>query len=107
MGPSRVSWLRPAATRRIHRGRVAATPWLRRGYFAARTFRGRDAAAATWIFRRDRRTPQVGFIPQLAVFPVEYLDADLCSFVFQVTGTRIVCVREGGALDDLTQYRRT
>ena len=49
---------------------------------------------ADWVRPLARR----GVIPQLATFPVEYLDADLCSFVFPITGTRIVAVREGGAL---------
>ena len=42
---------------RIFRGRVAATPRLPRGR-SVETSRG-DAAAATWIFGRDRRAPQV------------------------------------------------
>ena len=30
---------------------------------------------------------------------VKYLDRDVCVFVFPLSGTRIVAVREGGALD--------
>ena len=36
-----------------------------------------------------------------ANFPVRYLDADLCVFVFPLSNTRIVAVREGGALGSI------
>lgn len=39
------------------------------------------------------------FISAFANFPVKYLDRDVCVFVFPLSGTRIVAVREGGALD--------
>jgi len=40
-----------------------------------------------------------GFVSAAANFPVKYLDRDLCVFVFPLSGTRILAVREGGALD--------
>jgi hypothetical protein len=40
-----------------------------------------------------------GFISAFANFPVEYLDADLCVFVFPLSQTRIAAVRLGGRLD--------
>ena len=39
------------------------------------------------------------FVSSFANFPVRYLDRDLCVFVFPLSGTRIMAVREGGALD--------
>ena len=33
-----------------------------------------------------------------AMFPVDYLDEDLCVFVFPLFGTRIVAVREGSSI---------
>ena len=40
---------------------------------------------------------RAGFIPLFATFPVNYLDEDMCVFVFPLFGTRIVAVREGSA----------
>lgn len=40
-----------------------------------------------------------GFVSAFANFPVRYLDRDVCVFVFPLSGTRIMAVREGGALD--------
>ena len=40
-----------------------------------------------------------GFVSAFANFPVKYLDRDVCVFVFPLSGTRIMAVREGGALD--------
>ena len=40
-----------------------------------------------------------GFVSSFANFPVRYLDRDVCVFVFPLSGTRIMAVREGGALD--------
>lgn len=42
---------------------------------------------------------KLGFISAFANFPVEYLDADLCVFVFPFSQTRIAAVRMGGGLD--------
>mmetsp|Transcript_56003 Transcript_56003/g.121918 ORF Transcript_56003/g.121918 Transcript_56003/m.121918 type:complete len:290 (+) Transcript_56003:206-1075(+) len=42
---------------------------------------------------------RAGFINGFANFPVEYLDDDLCVFVFPLSATRIAAVREGGLLD--------
>ena len=41
---------------------------------------------------------RAGFIPLFATFPVDYLDEDLCVFVFPLFGTRIVAVREGSSI---------
>ena len=41
---------------------------------------------------------RLGFVNAFANFPVKYLDADLCVFVFPLSNTRIVAVRDGGAL---------
>tara|TARA_B110001469_G_scaffold16512_1_gene16755 strand:- start:190 stop:327 length:138 start_codon:yes stop_codon:yes gene_type:complete len=35
----------------------------------------------------------------LTLIQVKYLDRDVCVFVFPLSGTRIMAVREGGALD--------
>ena len=45
-----------------------------------------------------RPMARAGFIPLFATFPVDYLDEDLCVFVFPLFGTRIVAVREGSAI---------
>lgn len=42
---------------------------------------------------------KVGFVSAFANFPVEYLDADLCVFIFPLSQTRIAAVRVGGRLD--------
>lgn len=42
---------------------------------------------------------QRGFVPAFANFPVTYLDRDVCVFVFPLSNTRIVAVKQGGALD--------
>ena len=44
---------------------------------------------------------RLGFVNAFANFPVRYLDADLCVFVFPLSNTRIVAVREGGALGSI------
>ena len=41
---------------------------------------------------------RAGFIPLFATFPVDYLDEDLCVFIFPLFGTRIVAVREGSLI---------
>lgn len=53
-----------------------------------------DSYAAETI----RPMARAGFIPLFATFPVNYLDEDMCVFVFPLFGTRIVAVREGSAL---------
>ena len=42
---------------------------------------------------------RAGFVSSFADFPVEYLDQDLCVFVFPLSSTRIAAVRQGGRLD--------
>jgi len=42
---------------------------------------------------------KAGFVTSFSNFPVEYLDRDLCVFVFPLSGTRIAAVRTGGGLD--------
>ena len=46
-------------------------------------------------------SPSPGPNPTLArtLTQVKYLDRDVCVFVFPLSGTRIMAVREGGALD--------
>ena len=53
-----------------------------------------DSYAAETI----RPMARAGFIPLFATFPVDYLDEDLCVFVFPLFGTRIVAVREGSSI---------
>ena len=51
-----------------------------------------------------RPLARAGFIPLFATFPVDYLDEDLCVFVFPLFGTRIVAVREGSPIaQDLSE----
>ena len=51
-----------------------------------------------------RPMARAGFIPLFATFPVDYLDEDLCVFVFPLFGTRIVAVREGSPIaQDLSE----
>ena len=57
-----------------------------------RALRGRARAAVSALGR-------LGFINAFANFPVRYLSADACLFVFPLSGTRILAVKEGGALD--------
>lgn len=42
---------------------------------------------------------RLGFVTAFANFPVVFLNRDLCVFVFPLSQTRIVAVREGGELD--------
>ncbi|CAK0798784.1 unnamed protein product, partial [Prorocentrum cordatum] len=42
---------------------------------------------------------KLGFVSAFAKFPVQYLDEDLCVFVFPLSGTRILAVRVGGPMD--------
>ena len=53
-----------------------------------------DSYAAETI----RPMARAGFIPLFATFPVDYLDEDICVFVFPLFGTRIVAVREGNSI---------
>ena len=60
--------------------------------------------AASYAAETIRPMARAGFIPLFATFPVDYLDEDLCVFVFPLFGTRIVAVREGSTIArDLSQ----
>ena len=54
--------------------------------------------AESYASETIRQMARAGFIPLFATFPVDYLDEDLCVFVFPLFGTRIVAVREGSAI---------
>ena len=54
--------------------------------------------AASYASETIRPMARAGFIPLFATFPVDYLDEDLCVFVFPLFGTRIVAVREGSLI---------
>ena len=54
--------------------------------------------AASYAAETIRPMARAGFIPLFATFPVDYLDEDLCVFVFPLFGTRIVAVREGSGI---------
>ncbi len=54
--------------------------------------------AASYAAETIRPMARAGFIPLFATFPVDYLDEDLCVFVFPLFGTRIVAVREGSPI---------
>jgi hypothetical protein len=54
--------------------------------------------AESYASETIRPMARAGFIPLFATFPVDYLDEDLCVFVFPLFGTRIVAVREGSAI---------
>ena len=54
--------------------------------------------AASYAAETVRPMARAGFIPLFATFPVDYLDEDLCVFVFPLFGTRIVAVREDSAI---------
>jgi len=42
---------------------------------------------------------KLGFVSAFAKFPVQYLDSDLCVFVFPLSGTRILAIRVGSPMD--------
>eukprot|EP00933_Yihiella_yeosuensis_P072250 TRINITY_DN805_c0_g2_i1.p1 TRINITY_DN805_c0_g2~~TRINITY_DN805_c0_g2_i1.p1 ORF type:complete len:329 (+),score=24.71 TRINITY_DN805_c0_g2_i1:50-1036(+) len=42
---------------------------------------------------------KLGFVSGFAKFPVQYLDDDLCIFVFPLSGTRILAIRAGSSMD--------
>ena len=54
--------------------------------------------AKSYAAETIRPMARAGFIPLFATFPVDYLDEDLCVFVFPLFGTRIVAVREGSGI---------
>ena len=54
--------------------------------------------AESYASETIRPMARAGFIPLFATFPVDYLDEDLCVFVFPLFGTRIVAVREGSSI---------
>lgn len=42
---------------------------------------------------------KLGFVSAFAKFPVQYLDPDMCVFVFPLSGTRILALRVGSRMD--------
>lgn len=54
-----------------------------------------DGALASFVNTVGR----AGFVSAFANFPVRYLDRDLCVFVFPLSNTRIVAVRQDGPFD--------
>lgn len=42
---------------------------------------------------------KLGFVSSFAKFPVQYLDDDICVFVFPLSGTRILAIRTGSPMD--------